>query len=66
MDKLISKAAVHFFLIFIILGKAPKGLSFILQLKGNIKTLKKTMDLVQNKVVKYNGVFKSNGFNKAM
>jgi hypothetical protein len=45
MDKLILKAAVHFFLIFIMSGKAFKGLSLTLWLKGNIQTLKKTMDL---------------------
>jgi hypothetical protein len=30
MDELILKAAVRFFLIYIILGKAPKGLSLTL------------------------------------
>ena len=45
MDELILKAAVRFFLIFVILGKAPKGLSFILWPEGNIMTLKKIIDL---------------------
>ena len=66
MDKLISKATVRFFLMFIILGKALKGLSLILWLEGNIRTLKKMMDLVWDKAVKYNGVSKSNNSNKAM
>ena len=66
MDELISKAAVCFFLIFIILGKAPKGLSLILQLEGNIATLKKTMDLVQNKAIEYNRFSKGDGFSKAI
>ena len=46
MDKLISKAAIYFFSIFIILNKTPKGLSLILWLEGNIITLKKTIDLI--------------------
>ena len=66
MDKLISKAAIHFFLIFIILGKASKGLSLILWLEGNIRTLKKIIDLAWNKVIKYNRVFKGNNSNKAI
>jgi hypothetical protein len=45
MDELILKAAVRFFLIFIMSGKAPKGLSLILWLEGNIGTLKKIIDL---------------------
>ena len=47
-------------------GKAPKGLFFTLQLEGNIGTLKKTMDLAQDKVVEYNRVSKSDGFSKAI
>ena len=66
MDKLILKTAICFFLIFIMSDKALKGLSFILWLEGNIRTLEKTMDLVQNKAVEYNRVFKSNGSNKAI
>ena len=57
---------MYFFLIFIILGKAPKGLSLILWLEGNIGTLKKLINLAQNKAVKYNRVFKSNSFSKAI
>ena len=66
MNKLISKAAVRFFLIFIILGRAPKGLSLILQLEGNIGTLKKIMDKVWDKVVEYNRVFKGDSSSKAI
>ena len=66
MDKLILKAAVRFFLIFVILGKAPKGLSLTLWLEGNIGTLEKTIDLIQNKAVKYNRVSKGNGFSKTI
>ena len=55
-----------FFLIFIISGKAPKGLSLIPQPEGNIGTLKKTMDLAQDKAVKYNRVSKGDSFSKAM
>ena len=55
-----------FFLIFIILNKALKSLSFTLWLKGDIVILKKIMDLVQDKAVDYNRVFKSDGFSKAM
>ena len=57
---------MYFFLIFIMSGKAPKGLFFTLQLEGNIGTLKKTMDLAQDKVVEYNRVSKSDGFSKAI
>ena len=66
MDKLVLKATVYFFLIFIILNKAPKGLFFILWPEGNIRTLEKTINLIQDKVVKYNRVSKSNSFNKAI
>jgi hypothetical protein len=66
MDELILKAIVCFFLIFIISGKAPKGLSLILWPEGNIRTLKKTMDLVWDKAVEYNRVSKSNSFSKAI
>ena len=45
MDELILKATIHFFLIFIMSDKAPKGLFFILWLKGNIVTLKKIINL---------------------
>jgi hypothetical protein len=45
MDELILKAAVYFFLIFVMSGKALKGLSLILWLEGNIGTLEKIMDL---------------------
>ena len=57
---------MYFFLIFIILGKTPKGLSFILQLEGNIGTLEKTIDLIWNKVVEYNGVSKGDSFSKTI
>ena len=57
---------MRFFLIFIILNKTPKGLFFILQLKGGIITLEKIIDLVQDKAVKYNRVFKGGGFSKAI
>ena len=57
---------MRFFLMFIILGKAPKGLSLTLQLEGNIKTLEKTIDLVQDKVVEYNGVSKGDGSSEAI
>ena len=60
MDKLILKATMRFFLIFVMLGKALKGLSLILQLEGNIGTLKKTMDLAQDKAVEYNRISKGN------
>ena len=66
MDKLILKAAVRFFLMFVILGKAPKGLSLILQLEGNIITLEKIIDLVQDKAVEYNGVSKGGGSSEAI
>ena len=65
MDKLILKAAVYFFIIFIMSGKAPKGLSLILWLEGNIGTLEKTMDLIQDKAVEYNRVFKGDGSSEA-
>jgi hypothetical protein len=66
MDKLILKAAVCFFLIFVMSGKAFKGLSLILWPEGNIGTLEKTMDLAWDKAVKYNGVSKSNSFSKVI
>ena len=66
MDKLILKAAMRFFLMFIILDKAPKGLSFILQLEGNIITLKKIIDLVWDKAVEYNRVSKGDGSSEAI
>ena len=66
MDKLVLKTALHLFLIFIILGKAPKGISLILQLEGSIITLEKVMDLVQNKVVEYNIVSKGDSPSKAI
>jgi hypothetical protein len=47
-------------------GKAPKGLSLILWLEGNIRTLKKMMDLVWDKVVKYNRVSKGDSFSEVM
>jgi len=47
-------------------GKAPKGLPLILWPEGNITTLEKTMDLVWDKVIKYNRVSKSDSSNKAM
>ena len=48
------------------LGKAPKGLSFMPQPEGNVVTLKKIMDLVQDKAVEYNRVFKGNGSSEAI
>jgi len=66
MDKLILKAAVCFFLMFIILNKALKGLSIILWLKGGIITLEKIIDLVWDKAVEYNGVSKGGGSSEAM
>ena len=66
MDELILKAAVRFFLMFVILGKAPKGLSLILQPEGNVKTLEKIMDLVQDKAVEYNGVSKGDSSSEAI
>jgi hypothetical protein len=66
MDELILKAAVRFFLIYIILGKAPKGLSLTLWPEGNIGTLKKTIDLVWDKAVEYNRVSKGDSSSKAI
>ena len=66
MDKLVLKTAVHFFLIFVILGKAPKGVSLILQLEGSITTLEKIIDLVQDKAVEYNRVSKGDGSSEAI
>ena len=66
IDELILKVAVRFFLIFIILSKAFKNLFLTLWLKGGITTLEKIIDLVWDKVVEYNGVFKGGGFSKAM
>ena len=66
MDKLVLKTTVCFFLIFVILGKAPKGISLTLQLEGSIITLEKVMDLVQNKVVEYNIVSKGDSPSKAI
>ncbi len=39
IDKLVLKTAVRFFLMFVILGKALKGVSLILWLEGSIITL---------------------------
>jgi hypothetical protein len=66
IDELILKATVYFFLIFIMSGKAPKGLSFILWPEGNIGTLEKMMDLAWDKAVEYNRVSKGNSSSKAM
>ena len=66
MDELILKTAVCIFLMFVMLGKALRGLFFTLWPKGNITTLEKTMDLAWDKVVEYNGVSKGDGSNKAM
>ena len=66
MDKLISKTTIRFFLIFIISGKAPKSLSLTLWPEGNIRTLKKIIDLTWDKVVEYNRVSKGNNSNKAI
>ena len=57
---------MRFFLIFIILGKAPKGISLILQLEGSIITLEKIIDLVQDKAVEYNMVSKGDGSSEAI
>jgi len=39
IDKLVSKTAMRFFLIFMMLGKALKGISLILWPEGSIITL---------------------------
>ena len=57
---------MRFFLIFIILGKAPKGFFLILQLEGNITTLEKITDPIQDKAVKYSRVSKGDGSSEAI
>ena len=57
---------MHLFLIFVMSGKAFKSLFFTLWPEGSIMTLKKTMDLVWDKTVEYNMVFKGNSLGKAM
>ena len=66
MDKLVLKTAVRFFLIFVILDKAPKGISLTLQLEGSIITLEKIIDLVQDNIVEYNIVSKGDSPSKAI
>ena len=66
MDELILKVAIRFFLIFMILDKAPKGISLILQPEGSITTLQKIIDLIYDKAVKYNIVSKGNSPSKAI
>ena len=66
IDKLVLKTAMRLFLMFVISGKAPRGLSLILWLEGSITTLEKTIDLAWNKIVKYNIVSKGDSPSKAM
>jgi hypothetical protein len=51
---------------FVMSGKAPKGLSLTPWPEGNIGTLEKTMDLAWDKAVEYNGVSKGDGSSEAM